>query len=105
APIDRKPILVVTEDSDAQAKVFYDDVPVGGRLRLFGSAHTQQPPTGDTPAQSAHWQATVAPAQLLTTRATDYRRWWNNSWWVVEEGGQTKAGAWTRTDDQRLRAL
>jgi hypothetical protein len=105
APIDRKPILVVTEDSDAQAKVFYDDVPVGGRLRLFGSAHTQQPPAGDTTAQSAHWQATVPPAQLLRTRATDYRRWWNNSWWVVEEGGQTKAGAWTKADDRRLRAL
>src|SRR6185312_810677 len=26
SPIDRKPILVVTEDSDAQAKVFFDDV-------------------------------------------------------------------------------
>lgn len=105
APIDRKPILVVTEDSDAQAKVFYDDVPVGGRLRLFGSAHTQDAPPGAGPSQRAHWEATAPPARLLTTRATDYRRWWNNSWWVVEEGGQTKAGAWTKVDDQRLRAL
>jgi len=105
APIDRRPILVVTEDSDAQAKVFYDDVQVGGRLRLFGSAHSRRPPTGDSAAQSAHWQATVPPQQLLTTRATDYRRWWNNSWQVVEEGGQTRAGAWTRTDDRRLRSL
>jgi hypothetical protein len=105
APIDRKPILVVTEDSDAQAKVFYDEVPVGGRLRLFGSAHTQDAPPGYGSAQRAHWEATAAPAQLLTTRATDYRRWWNNSWWVVEEGGQTNAGAWTKADDRRLRAL
>lgn len=105
SPIDRKPILVVTEDSDAQAKVFYDDVPVGGRLRLFGSAHTQDAPPGASAAQRAHWEATSPPAQLLTTRATDYRRWWNNSWWVVEEGGQTQAGAWTKADDRRLRAL
>ncbi|MDE2051822.1 MAG: hypothetical protein KGJ72_12480 [Gammaproteobacteria bacterium] len=105
SPIDRKPVLVVTEDSDAQAKVFYDDVPVGGRLRLFGSAHTQDPPPGDGPAQRARWEATAPPAQLLTTRATDYRRWWNNSWWVVEEGGETRAGAWTKGDDERLRAL
>lgn len=105
SPIDRRPILVVTEDSDAQAKVFYHDVPVGGRLRLFGSAHTQDPPPGSSPAQRAHWEATAPPSRLLTTHATDYRRWWNNSWWVVEEGGQTKAGAWTKIDEKRLRAL
>ena len=105
SPIDRRPILVVTEDSDAQARVFYHDVPVGGRLRLFGSAHTQDAPPGSSPAQRAHWEATASPARLLTTRATDYRRWWNNSWWIVEEGGQTAAGGWTKADDRRLRAL
>ena len=105
SPIDRKPILVVTEDSDAQAKVFYDDVPDGGRLRLFGSAHTAQPPPDMSPPQSAHWYATAAPAQLLATHATNYRRWWNNNWWVVEEGGQTRAHAWTYADERRLRAL
>ncbi|HEX4266727.1 MAG TPA: hypothetical protein VHY36_02490 [Steroidobacteraceae bacterium] len=105
SPIDRRPILVVTEDSDAQAKVFYDDVPVGSRLRLFGSAHTQSPPPGANPAQAAHWEATVPPGELLRTSATEYRRWWNNSWRVVEEGGQTKAGAWTKADDRRLRSL
>jgi hypothetical protein len=36
---------------------------------------------------------------------TDYRRWWNNSWLVVEEGGQRKASKWTEADDLRLRAL
>lgn len=105
SPIDRGPILVVTEDSDAQAKVFYDDVPVGGRLRLFGSAHTQDPPPGESAAQRAHWEATALPAQLLTTRATVYRRWWNNSWWIVEEGGQPQAGAWTKAANRRLRSL
>lgn len=105
SPIDRKPILVVTEDSDAQAKVFYHDVPPGGRLLVFGSAHTQAPPPALTPVQLAHWEATTPPSGLLTTRATAYRRWWNNSWWTVEEGGQTKAAAWTRADDQRLQAL
>jgi hypothetical protein len=105
SPLDRRPILVVTEDSDAQAKVFYDDVPVGGRLRLFGSAHTRSAPPGASLAQRAHWEATAPAAQLLQTRATDYRRWWNNSWWLVEEGGERRAGAWTRADDTRLRAL
>ncbi len=35
SPIDRKPILVVTEEADEQQKVFYDSLPVGARLRLF----------------------------------------------------------------------
>ena len=105
SPIDRKPILVVTEDADAQAKVFFDDVPVGGRLRLFGSAHTADPAAGLSPSERAHWEATAPPARLLPTRATNYRRWWNNSWWVVEEGGQRQAGAWTKADDRRLRDL
>src|SRR6202035_2055710 len=48
-----KPILVMTEDSDAQEKVFYDEVPVGARLRVFGSAHTGNIP-GATRAERAH---------------------------------------------------
>jgi hypothetical protein len=49
--------------------------------------------------------ATLAPEKLLTEPATNYRRWWNNSWAEVEEGGQTRAGAWTNADAARLRAL
>lgn len=105
APIKREPILVITEDSDAQAQVFYKDVPVGGTLRLFGSAHTHPVPAGMTQQQAWHWLATVSPSVLLSTRATDYRRWWNLSWFPVEDGGQNHAGAWTSTDDARLRAL
>jgi hypothetical protein len=99
-----KPILVLTEDSDAQEKVFYDEVPVGARLRLFGSAHTNRIP-GDTREERGHMAATMAPDQLLSEHPTNYRRWWNNSWYEVEEGGQPRAGAWTAQDDRRLRAL
>jgi hypothetical protein len=42
---------------------------------------------------------------ILTATPTNYRRWWNNSWHIVEEGGQRKAGPWTPEDDARLRAL
>jgi hypothetical protein len=42
---------------------------------------------------------------LLPSPPTTYRRWWNNSWHTVEEGGQRKAGEWTPDDDRRLRAL
>src|SRR5690242_10667105 len=39
-PFDPKPLLVLTEDADAQEEVFFKQVPVGARMRLFGSAHT-----------------------------------------------------------------
>lgn len=101
---DRKPILVITEDSDAQARVFYDERPIGSRLRLFGSAHTHLPPARDQ-QESNHLEATLPPDQLLSDRPTTYRRWWNNSWYEVEEGGQPKAGNWTQAKMARLRAL
>jgi hypothetical protein len=101
---DPKPVLVLTEDADVQEQIFYDEVKVGARLRVFGSAHT-----GTIEAKSreerAHLLATLPPEKLLPDAPTQFRRWWNNSWWEVEEGGQTKAGEWTAADDARLRAL
>jgi hypothetical protein len=104
SPLAAKPILVITEDSDEQEAVFFRQVPVGGKLRLFGSAHTHELETGST-KQRIHLAATLPPEQLLTEPPTNYRRWWNNSWYPVEEGGQKKAGDWTEADDRRLRAL
>lgn len=103
--MDRKPILAITEESDEQAKVFNDAVPVGGKLLLFGSAHSVEAPAGMSAAQRMHWQATAAPEAMLTERPTNYRRWSNNSWFAVEEGGQHKAGDWTAADQARLKAL
>ena len=104
SPFEAKPILVITEDSDEQEAVFFHEVPVGGRLRLFGSAHTNIDPHL-TRQQRTQYLAIATPGQLLSTPPTNYRRWWNNSWWEVEEGGQHQAGKWTATDDRRLRAL
>lgn len=92
-PLTVRPILVLTGESDAQQAVFYDEVPVGGRLLVFGAAHTN---TKDPMA---------SPGVLEPAAASNYRRWWNNPWKVVEEGGQQHAGAWTAADDKRLRAL
>lgn len=104
SPYDVKPLLVLTEDNDAQEDVFFKDVQVGAKLRLFGSAHTANFPSKSR-EELAHLAATVPPDQLLTERPTNYRRWWNNSWAEVEEGGQRNAGGWTPSDDARLRAL
>ena len=43
--------------------------------------------------------------QLRRTPATNYRRWWNNSWFEVEQGGQQQAGDWTPAEARRLQEL
>jgi hypothetical protein len=103
-PFDPKPLLVLTEDSDAQEKVFFDEVPVGARLRLFGSAHTASIDE-KRQAERNHLLATLPPERLLAAGPTNYRRWWNNSWYLVEEGGASRAGDWTPADESRLKAL
>ncbi len=104
AKFEPKPLLVLTEESDEQEAVFFKQVPAGKKLRLFGSAHTAIV-KADTREEREHLLATLPPEKLLPTRPTNYRRWWNNSWFEVEEGGQHKAGDWTPEDDRRLRAL
>lgn len=81
-PIMPGPVLVLTGEQDEQERDFYTQVPVGGRLRLFGAVHR------------------TGPAASMTK--TNYRRWSNNPWSVVEPEGQPKAGAWTAEDASRL---
>ncbi len=92
-PLDVKPILVLTGESDAQQSVFYDQLSVGTRILLFGSIHTENK------------EAQAGPEVLGAERANNYRRWWNNPWKVVEPGGQSNAGEWTPEKMNRLRAL
>ena len=73
AAFDPKPLLVLTEDSDAQEEVFFHQVPVGEKLRLFGSAHTNMP-KGKSQQEQIHLAATLTPEQLLTERPSNYRR-------------------------------
>ena len=91
ARLDWKPILVLVGDHDNLAAVFD---PVGAKkLLAFGAVKVASRGTD------------LAPRQLVTAKATNYRRWWNSPWSIVEEGGQNKAGAWTIPDQKRLRAI
>jgi hypothetical protein len=89
-----RPILVLTGESDVQQSVFYDAVPDGGQLLVFGAVHTNN-----------LTDSMAAPDVLEPEPANNYRRWWNNSWSVVEKGGQAHAGVWTRAAEDRLRLL
>ena len=75
--IDVKPVLVLTSDGDKQAKVFYDQIPVGGKLRLFALGDPKK-------------------------KADNFRRWLNYAWHAVEPKGQPKAGEWTPEAGARL---
>lgn len=92
-PLDVKPILVLTGESDAQQAVFYDQLKPEDRVLVFGAIHT----AGKDPQAS--------PEVLDPKPASNYRRWWNNPWKVVEAGGQPHAGEWTREKMLRLRSL
>lgn len=96
APLDVKPIMVLTEEAEEQEEVFFRRVPVGGRLRLFGSAVTVRQKKGEP---------LLAPEETVAQPASNYRRWWNGAWNAVELGGQREAGDWTQADEKRLRTL
>jgi hypothetical protein len=91
APLTVGPLLVLTGESDAQQLSFHDRLPVGERLRLFGAVHNAPPLPG-----------AAADALPVPMPATNYRRWWNHSWKVVEPEGQRVAGQWTSSDTARL---
>jgi hypothetical protein len=91
--LDFKPILVLTGEADAQQKVFYDELKNGERVLAFGAIHTE----GKDPQSM--------PEVLGAEKASNYRRWWNNPWKVVEPAGQQHAGEWTPEKMARLRSL
>lgn len=93
-PLEVRPLLVLAGNAEEHERYFHDEVPVGGRLRVFGAARVVSGSRWDTP-----------PEWMTPEPADNYRRWWNNSWYAVEEGGQKRAGEWTAADKQRLVAM
>jgi hypothetical protein len=104
-PFSAGPLLVLTEAGENQADTFYTRVPVGGRLRIFGTVPPVSFPSAKTTEQRADALVTASPETLIPTAATNYRRWTNFAWAAVERGGQNNAGPWTKDDEQRLRAI
>lgn len=92
-PLRVGPVLALTGDSDTQQRIFYDELPVGAEVLVFGAVHV-------------YGKDRMAPPEVLVPEAANnYRRWWNNPWAVVEDGGQSKAGEWTHRDRDRLKTL
>ena len=104
-PFTPGPLLVITEAGTNQVDTFHTRVPAGGRLRIFGTVPPATFPSAKTPEERAKAAIGAAPETLIPSGATNYRRWTNFGWAVVEEGGQNNAGPWTSTDERRLRAI
>lgn len=104
-PFSYGPLLVLTENGEGQAAIFHERVPVGERLRIFGTVPPATFPAAETGEARAEAAFQASPEVLIPGRATNYRRWANFSWAAVERGGQAKAGDWTAADQQRLQAI
>ena len=105
APLTVGPVLVLTEQGAGQETLFHDAVPIGARLRIFGTVLPLPRPEEATPEGRAKAAAAAPVESLMPAPATNYRRWTNHSWAVIEAGGAPSAGRWTDADARRLRAV
>lgn len=104
-PFQTGPLLVLTENGPGQEEAFSGRVLIGDRLLLFGTTPNPALPRSEDPAERARIAVSASPAALIPWPATNYRRWTNFAWNVVEGGGQHSAGAWTAADADRLGRL
>jgi hypothetical protein len=104
APLTVGPMLVLTGSNPLQQTAFHDNVPVGQRLRLFGATMEPKVPGANAEERAKNYSAVPVDAAIQYS-ASNYRRWANFPWAVVEAGGQTAAGEWTDADRERLDAL
>jgi hypothetical protein len=109
SPLELKPMMVLVEDKqdDIKQKFFYDNVPVGGKIRVFGSAEKFEENPQKLPrerkAEAVAMMVTRDPEQLVTRKADNYRRWFGVNWAFVEKGGQTTESGWTKESEAKLK--
>jgi hypothetical protein len=109
SPLDLKPMMVLVEDkqNDIKQEYFYDKVPVGGKIRVFGSATKFDENPRKLPrerkAEAILALASLDPEQLVPRKADNYRRWFGAGWAFIEKGGETGAGEWTKASEERLK--
>jgi hypothetical protein len=103
-----KPMLVLLEDKQNDINktlMFYDQVPVGGKIRAFGSVPKLDPNPGrKLPKDVATDNQFLAnPDDLILAKADNFHRWIGIDWAFIEKGGEPKASDWTPESDKRLK--
>lgn len=104
-PMQIGPMLVLTEAGANQQRDFYDTLPPGEQLMLFGTVPSVSLTASTDREVQADAAVSASPATLLPIGATNYRRWANFPWSIVERGGQPRAGEWDSVDRSRLHAI
>jgi hypothetical protein len=109
SPLELKPMIVILEDkqNDIKQEFFYDRVPVGGKIRAFGSVTKFD----DNPNHRARNERElrfadmlqVQPEQLVTKRADNYHRWFGADWSFIELCGPKHGGDWNANAEARLK--
>ncbi len=106
SPLAVKPMMVLVEDKqdNFKQKAFYDDVPTGGKIRVFGSVPKPDANPGRklSKEEAIDRMASVDPEQITSSHADNYHRWWGADWAYIEKGGETRAGEWTPAENERL---
>ena len=108
SPLDLKPMMVVVNEKpgSAEEEVFYNRVPVGGKLRIFGAAQTfTQDPAAIKAGQPRVEMSEIAPEKYFLAPASNYRRWLVRPWDLIEKGGVAKSEDWTPAEEQRLQTI
>jgi hypothetical protein len=105
--LDVRPMMVLVEDKqqDIKQEFFYDRIPVGGKVRVFGSV-IKGGPTPDmnlSRTEAVDYMFTLSPEQVIAERANTYRRWIGLDWALIEKGGETRGSPWTKEYEARLR--
>jgi hypothetical protein len=102
------PLMVLVEDktNDIKQKFFYDDLPVGGNIRVFGS-YTKpiENPTHLSKIDFINSLVSVPMEQVNTHKADNYHRWWGVDWAYVEKGGEEHHGDWGKEQTERLDSI
>ncbi len=110
SPLDLKPMMVMVEDKQDDVykrQAFYDSLPVGGKIRVFGTPPKFDENPNKLPrekkAEALDSLVLFDPEQLLHHRADNYHRWFGINWAFIEKGGQARAGEWTKASEARLK--
>jgi hypothetical protein len=108
SPLKWGPMMVLVEDkqNDIKQKFFYDNVPVGGAIRVFGSVTKPVENPAHLPKLDyVNSLVSVPMEQITTQRADNYRRWWGLDWAYVEKGGEEHHGEWGKEQEARLKSI
>lgn len=105
-PLTVGPLLVLLGAGPNKQTVFHDNIPVGGKIIAFGAVSLNSvDKKGLSRKEAAGFDSTVDLKKLLTKPASNYFRWWNDSWYRIEAGGASRSRDWTKADQKRLKAV